>query len=102
MSKQDALMLILGMSLVTYLPRMLPLYLPQRGKLSAFTRRFLRNIPYAALGALIIPGLLGALPGHPFVLSAGTFSAVLLSWRFGGFIWPVVGAVACTSLLLML
>ncbi|HJV46477.1 MAG TPA: AzlD domain-containing protein [Bacillota bacterium] len=51
-------LLILGMGLVTYLPRLLPMVLLQNIKLNPFLNRFLGFIPFAALGALIFPGVL--------------------------------------------
>ncbi|KHF28429.1 Branched-chain amino acid transport protein (AzlD) [Anoxybacillus sp. BCO1] len=50
-------LIILGMGLVTYIPRMLPLTLFHRIELPPFWRGVLRNVPYATLGALIIPGI---------------------------------------------
>lgn len=49
--------MIIGMGLVTYIPRMLPLVVFQRVKLPAFWQGVLKNVPYATLGALIIPGI---------------------------------------------
>ena len=51
--------IIFGMTLVTYIPRMLPLVVLDAEKIPPFLARMLRNIPYAALGALIFPGILG-------------------------------------------
>lgn len=64
--------LIAGMFLVTYVPRVLPLLL---GRELPFPR-WLRLFPYAALGALILPGILSADPLRPWVgLSAGALAA---------------------------
>lgn len=50
--------LILAMAIVTYIPRMLPLVLLQNITLPSYIHRFMGFIPYAALGALIFPGVL--------------------------------------------
>ncbi|HDQ14702.1 MAG TPA: AzlD domain-containing protein, partial [Sediminispirochaeta sp.] len=51
-------LLIFGMALVTYIPRLLPFVLIDKEKLPPRLVRMLKNIPYAALGALIFPGIL--------------------------------------------
>ncbi len=49
---------IVGMALVTYIPRVLPGLLFERYTLPTGVKRWLQNIPYAALGALIFPGII--------------------------------------------
>lgn len=50
--------LIAGMALVTYIPRMLPLVMLDANIIPEKIQVILRNVPYAALGALIFPGIL--------------------------------------------
>ncbi|MBN1267245.1 MAG: AzlD domain-containing protein [Anaerolineales bacterium] len=50
-------MVIIGMMLVTYTPRLLPGLLMERFNPPAWFEKWLKNIPYAALGALIVPGI---------------------------------------------
>jgi len=72
------LAIILGMSVVTNLPRVLPMTLLGRVRLPAPLERWLAHVPYAVLGALIFPGILGVQPAHPAVgLSGGAAAAVL-------------------------
>jgi len=52
------LIIILGMMLVTYIPRMLPGLLYDRYELPEILKKWLEYIPYAALGALIFPGII--------------------------------------------
>ncbi|UOE93216.1 AzlD domain-containing protein [Alkalihalobacillus sp. LMS39] len=52
------LYVIIGMAIVTYIPRLLPLILLDAKKIPPFVQAVLRNVPYAALGALIFPGVL--------------------------------------------
>ncbi|EIJ81924.1 branched-chain amino acid transport [Bacillus methanolicus PB1] len=56
--KTDIIWMIIGMGIVTYIPRMLPFVLFKGKELPAFLKGVLRNVPYAALGALIFPGIL--------------------------------------------
>ena len=69
--------IILGMMVVTYIPRLLPGLLADRYRLPAGFERWLQNIPYAALGALIFPGIVkGEAPSLGIV---GGVVAVVLS-----------------------
>ncbi|WP_297990135.1 AzlD domain-containing protein [uncultured Anoxybacillus sp.] len=81
-------LIILGMGLVTYIPRMLPLTLFHRIELPPFWRGVLRNVPYATLGALIIPGIFFIQDDRWFGI-LGFVSAVVASW-FGVNIMGVV------------
>ncbi len=46
------------MAIVTYIPRMLPLVFLNIDQVPNWVQAILRNVPYAALGALIFPGIL--------------------------------------------
>lgn len=50
-------LIILGMGVVTYLPRVIPLTLLEKIELPPFLQECLKNVPYAILGALIFPGV---------------------------------------------
>lgn len=52
------ILMIVGMGIVTYIPRMLPFVLLKGKNLPPFIQGVLRNVPYATLGALIFPGIL--------------------------------------------
>ncbi|NSL52020.1 AzlD domain-containing protein [Calidifontibacillus erzurumensis] len=54
---KTVVLMIIGMGIVTYLPRMLPLVVLNGKKMPPFLQEVLRNVPFAALGALIIPGI---------------------------------------------
>ncbi len=51
------MLLILGMAIVTYLPRFLPLYLLTKIKIPEIVVAWLRYVPVAVLSALIMPGI---------------------------------------------
>ncbi len=59
----DYLLLLLGMGLVTYLPRWLPLHYLSRRTLPRWFRQWLDLIPAAILSALLLPALV--LEGTP-------------------------------------
>jgi branched-subunit amino acid transport protein len=55
--KNDYLLMVLGMGIVTYLPRWLPLVLLSRRPLPDWLRQWLEFLPVALLSALILPAL---------------------------------------------
>lgn len=55
---EEKLILILGMALVTYLPRFLPMYVLTRIKIPKLLIDWLSYVPVAVLAALIAPGIL--------------------------------------------
>lgn len=57
MLNSSILLIIIGMGIVTYIPRMIPLVFFSEIKLPDFLQNVLKNVPYAALGTLIIPGV---------------------------------------------
>ncbi|UCF98704.1 MAG: AzlD domain-containing protein [Spirochaetaceae bacterium] len=70
-------LLLAGMFLVTYIPRLLPFLFAGELALPPWVRKWLRFFPYAALGALIFPGILGAIPGKPALAAgAGLLAAI--------------------------
>lgn len=95
-------LLILGMMLVTYIPRFIPFALASKLELPDKLRRFLRYIPYTALGALIIPGVFTATPEMPLAALTGAAFAFIFGWIRGGIIIPVLGAILTTYLVLLI
>lgn len=94
------LLLIVGvMTAVTYLPRLAPFYLLDRFQLPKSVQRILEQVPYAALGALVFPGVLNAYPGEPLLPLAGLGATLVIAWLRGGLILSVLGAVAAVYLM---
>jgi branched-subunit amino acid transport protein len=54
----DYMILLLGMGLVTYIPRWLPLFFLTRYRLSGFFVEWLELIPVSILSALLLPALI--------------------------------------------
>jgi branched-subunit amino acid transport protein len=96
----DMLVLIVGMMAVTYLPRLIPFFIVSQTTLPKRIHRFLQFIPYAALGALIIPGVFSATPNMPWAALVGIFFAGLYGWFKGGIIIPVLGSILVTWMML--
>lgn len=55
MSSQSIILVIIGMALVTYLPRMIPLVYLADKKLPAWLNEWLGYIPVTVLSALLLP-----------------------------------------------
>ena len=85
---------IAGMALVTYVPRLIPMALGRDVPLPAWIRRWLSFFPYAALGALIFPGILTAIEGRPWISLAAGATAALVALKARNAIIPVLAAVA--------
>ncbi len=54
----NIILITIGMFIVTYIPRMLPVLLYDKVRLPIWANNWLKSIPYAALGALIFPGIM--------------------------------------------
>lgn len=94
--------LLAGMMVVTYLPRLVPFYMVQDLAAAPRLKHFLQLIPYTALGALILPGVFTAVPGHPAAAVLGIGFAALWAWFRGGMMVPVSGAILVVYLILTL
>lgn len=86
---------ILGCAVVTFLPRFLP-FLIQNLRLPMFWDRFLRLMPVAALGALLVPAAWESLPQAPWAALAGILAAGIWGFFRGGLIVPVLLALGVT------
>lgn len=93
----DWFWIIAGMALVTYIPRMLPALLIGRRSVSPWMSRWLGSIPYAALGALIFPGILSVEPGEPLVGFAGGAFAALLAFFRVNMLMVILGAIGVVA-----
>jgi branched-subunit amino acid transport protein len=58
MIKGEYILLVLGMGLVTYLPRWIPLFFLSRRNLSGLFVEWLDLVPVAILSALLLPALI--------------------------------------------
>ena len=75
----NVFLLIMLMMLVTYIPRTLPAFFVDKIKIGKKLGKFLELIPYAAMSALIFPGVLSVDPEHISVGAVGAMVAIVLS-----------------------
>lgn len=92
--------LILGMAAVTYGPRLLPFLFISNTQIPRRVDAFLKCIPVAAIGALIIPGVITATPDMPAAALLGLLFTAVYGLFKGGIIVPVLGSVGVTYLVL--
>lgn len=86
------LMMIIGMGIVTYIPRMIPLVALSSLKLPLFVQNVLKNVPYATLGALIVPGIF--LISEDIVFGIiGALAATLIAFTGANVIVVVMGSI---------
>lgn len=94
--------LILGMTLVTYIPRYLPLNLLSELDLNPNIRRFLTYIPYTSLSILIIRGLLTSSKDMFFPTLIGILVAGLVSWVKGNLVLSVLLGIFSSFLIIQI
>lgn len=91
--------LIVAMMLVTMIPRIIPLYAFKTENMPIYMKSFLGYIPFAVLGALILPGGLSGISGEYFISIISLMVAVLIAWYKGGIVIPITGAVLTAIIL---
>jgi len=96
------MLLIIGMAIVTYIPRVIPFLTISNKELPNKLKLFLEFVPYTALGALLMPGVITAIPNQPLISLAGLSFACFYSWKKGGMIIPVVGSITVVFILLLI
>ena len=98
----NVVIVIAGMTAVTYLPRLLPLLLASRGALTGWERRAMRLVPVTAVGALILPGGLAAVESRAGLSSLGLLIATVLALTVRQPFLVVVGSVGAVALAIVL
>ncbi|SDI01335.1 Branched-chain amino acid transport protein [Alteribacillus persepolensis] len=94
----ELLLIIVGMAIVTYIPRVLPLVFLNAKKIPSRLEGVLKNVPYAALGALIFPGVLFVHENIFFGLT-GVIIAFTISFLGGNLIFVVIGSILILTVL---
>lgn len=79
MIRFEVLLLLLGMMLVTYIPRLLPALFVDKFRFSPTVEKFLKLIPYTAMAALIFPGILSVDAERAWIGIVGGAVAALLA-----------------------
>ncbi|SFA80975.1 Branched-chain amino acid transport protein [Lentibacillus halodurans] len=93
--------IIVGMALVTMIPRIIPAFIVDRLQFRDWVNRWLNAIPFAALGALIFPGILNVIPDQPLFGLLGGLAAAGLAYLGLNIILVVIGAIVTVFLLTM-
>ncbi|APC47411.1 branched-chain amino acid transporter [Virgibacillus halodenitrificans] len=92
------LFIIVGMCIVTMIPRLLPAFIVDKLQFKDWVNRWLTAIPFAALGALIFPGILSVRPDQPHIGLIGGLVAIGLAYIGLNVILVVAGAIATVFL----
>ena len=95
------ILIIIGMSLATMIPRIIPAFIVDRLEFRGWLNRWLISIPFAALGALIFPGILAVKPDQPHIGLVGGLIAVVLAYLGLNIILVVLGAIVTVFLFSM-
>ncbi|MBT2638960.1 MULTISPECIES: AzlD domain-containing protein [Bacillaceae] len=96
MSKEIVIMII-GMAIVTYIPRMLPFVMFRGKELPPFLQGVLKNVPYATLGALIFPAILFIQEDIWYGL-IGAAAAFIVAFMGANVIVVVIGSISVLTL----
>ena len=92
MTRNNAVLAVLLMALVTYLPRMLPLAIFRKEIKSKYIKSFLHYVPFAVLGALTFPDILFS-TGTLVTAICGTIVALLLAYLEKSLVVVAIGAI---------
>lgn len=87
-----ALIGVLVMALVTYIPRVFPLVVFRRQIKNIYIRSFLFYVPYAVLAALTFPSIFWS-TGSVITAAAGTLTAILLAYFEKSLVVVAVAAI---------
>lgn len=107
MDQTQIFLTILGMALVTYLPRLVPVWLLATRSLPEIVITWLRYVPASVLAAMLLPSLLlqnnhlAVAPGNLYLLAA--IPTFLVAWKTRSMFGAVIvgmGLVALARLVL--
>ncbi|WP_077297174.1 AzlD domain-containing protein [Virgibacillus pantothenticus] len=91
--------IIIGMAMVTMVPRIIPAFIVDKLQFHDWVNRWLSAIPYAALGALIFPGIMSVKADQPHLGLFGGVVAIVLAYLGVHIILVVIAAIATVYLL---
>lgn len=95
------ILIIIGMSLVTMIPRVIPAFIVNKFIFKDWVNNWLQSIPYAALGALIFPGVLLVKENEPHIGLIGAFVAIILAYVGLNVVLVVTGSILAVFLMTM-
>lgn len=91
-------LLVVGMMLVTYLPRAIPAALIGNLRFGEKTEKLLSLIPYTAMTALVFPGILTMDGNSMWIGLIGGGTAFLLGWKKFPIMIVILGAILMVML----
>jgi branched-subunit amino acid transport protein len=103
MDQTTIFLTIVGMGVVTYLPRLLPVWVLSQRTLPPLVVAWLRFVPVAVLAALLLPGLV--MPEERLDLSFNNLyvwaaiPAIVVAWRTRSFFGRVLVGMGLVALL---
>lgn len=92
MSLNRALIAVILMALVTYIPRVFPILVFRKEIESKYIKSFLQYVPYAVLGALTFPDIFSS-TGNIATAVCGTIVALYLAYREKSLVVVAIGAI---------
>ncbi len=98
--RKEMLIMMLGMLVVTFIPRLIPALFLDRMKMSPKFKKFLQLIPFTAMTCLVFPGVF-SVDSNVFVGIIGIAVATILAYRKMPVIVCVLASISCVFLLLM-
>lgn len=93
-------LLIIGMTIVTYLPRFIPLLVLKDRKINPKVKQFLIYIPFTSLSILIVRGIMGAEPEVLIATVVGLGVAGLVSWLKNNLVLSVMSGILASLIVL--
>ena len=92
-----AMIAVLLMALVTYIPRALPVSLFRKEIKSKYIKSFLKYVPYAVLGALTFPEIFYS-TGNKTTAIMGAIVALILAYKEKSLVVVAIGAIVTVYL----
>jgi len=92
--------LIIGMTLVTYIPRLVPLTFLTKKTIGPKTKQFLLYIPYTSLSILIVRGIITAPQDMKLATAVGIGTAGLISYINGNMVLSVFAGIIGSYLII--
>lgn len=94
------LLLIIGMTMVTYLPRLIPLVVLKDRKINPKVEQFLIYIPFTSLSILIIRGIIGTESEILLPTLVGIGVAGIVSWMKSNLVLSVISGIVASLIVL--
>ena len=94
---KEIVLVILGMTAVTYIPRLLPFVLRGNSEPPEWMKRTLQLLPFTAIGALLIPDGFTAIDGSVPVAAIGLAAAAGVTWLTRQPFLAVIAAVLAVA-----